>query len=86
MCLDTMNNELIDKLFEAAIEADRRLHSREELERILANEDSGPISRVHDWRNHVSEVVADNWGDPPIEAKLVAFTAAASLAHAEEWD
>jgi hypothetical protein len=58
-----------------------------DVDRMLAKlDDWEHIGRVHDWRNHVPEVVVDAWDSLPIEAKLVAFATAESEAQAEQWE
>lgn len=84
--MNETQTELLDQLFFEAIRADRNLRSRDEIERLLADPDASPPSRVHDWRNHLPEIVAENWAALATEARLVAFIAAAQLAHAEQWD
>ena len=78
--------ELLDQLYLEAIQADRNLRSRDEIEQLLANPDASPPSKVHDWRNHLPEIVAENWAALTAEARLVAFISASQLAHAEQWD
>lgn len=48
--------------------------------------DFANTSKVHDWRNHVSYVVADLWNELSMESRMVAFIAAKDAADAEEWD
>lgn len=42
--------------------------------------------RVHDWRNHVPEVIAHAWPLLDEQARVVAFLMASKMADAEEWD
>lgn len=77
---------LLDRLFAEAESVERGLRTRAELEALLADPNATPVSRAHDWRNHVSDAVAENWDELSLEAKLVAFAAAARLSHAEVWD
>jgi hypothetical protein len=76
-----------ERLFTAALSADRNLRTRDELEAYITDFGGDrPIYKCHDWRNHVPDAVADEWDDLPLVAKLVAFIQAASLAHHEQWD
>jgi hypothetical protein len=83
----TDTNAIIERLFAAAVVADRHLRTRDELAAWLDEPDSRyPVSRCHDWRNHVPAAVWDEWEGLPLVAKLVAFLPAAAAAHSEEWD
>lgn len=42
--------------------------------------------RVHDWRNHVPEVIRLIWDDLGLEARCTAFVMASEKANAEEWE
>lgn len=77
---------LIDRLFEAAVAANRNRRTRQELQAILDDPDSVPCSKVHDWRNHLPEAVVEAWHELPIEAKLAAYIPAELSARSEEWD
>jgi hypothetical protein len=80
------SSDLLDCLFLEAIQSDRNLRTRQELEVLLASRSVSPRSRVHDWRNYLSEAVVEQWPDLSLETRLVAFAMASAQAHAEEWD
>jgi hypothetical protein len=79
-------DQLLDPLFLDALRADRNLLTRQELEQLLADPFSTEVGRVHDWRNYLTETVADEWASLSLESRLIAFISAAASAHAEEWD
>ena len=83
----TATDGTIDSLFEAALRADRNLRTRDEIAAWLADPSSRyPVSKVHDWRNHIPDVVWDAWDELLLESRLIAFIQAAGDAHAEEWE
>ena len=73
------DTDAVERLFVAALEVCKWL-TREELEHEIMEFGSGPLSRCHDWRNHVPDAIADEREELPLVAKLVAFLPAAAAA------
>lgn len=53
---------------------------------ILADPQFDAAGRVHDWRNHVPEIIRANWRSLCDQARVVAYVIAVQAADAEEWD
>lgn len=58
----------------------------DELRDHLDSPDWGDRSRVHNWKNYVSERMKQIWAECSIEVRLALFLGATKQAQAEEWD
>lgn len=46
----------------------------------------GSVGKCHDWRNHITDEVAEMWEELPEIAKFVAYISADHAAGNEEWE
>ena len=52
----------------------------------VLNPDWGNIRKCHDWKNHISDEIADMWETFTVEQKVAIAEQAESRASNEEWE